>query len=220
MFITLEGVEGSGKSTLAGLLQCRFERAGMSVLRTREPGGCGLGMQIRPLLLNTSQVLDSRAELFLFLSDRAQHVGEVIRPALSAGKIVLCDRYADSTIAYQGHGRGMDVDTLQRLNDFATDGLWPDLTLLMDIAPEKGLLRARKRNSAGGIEDEEGRFEAETLEFHTKIRKGFLARAAKFPERFRVLDATLTPEQLVEKAWNEIVNKGGMSCRVHPILSE
>ena len=220
MFVTLEGVEGSGKSTLVKLLKEKIDAAGIPFLLTREPGGCALGQQIRPLLLNTSQVLEPRAELFLFLADRAQHVRDVILPALNAGKLVLCDRYADSTIAYQGYGRGMNVGMLQALNDFSTGGLWPDLTLLLDIAPEKGLARARGRNNAAGLDVEEGRFEAETLEFHTKIRQGFLARATKYPHRFHVLNAELSPESLVEQAWNEIMNKGGMSCRVHPISSK
>lgn len=217
MFVTFEGMEGSGKSTLSRLLLERLNNANIPSLHTREPGGCLLGNQIRPLLLSTSQVLYSKAELFLFLSDRAQHVHEVIRPALDNGLIVLCDRYADSTIAYQGYGRGMDIDTLQRLNDFSTNGLWPDLTFLLDIEPEKGLARARGRNSTQGLDEAEGRFEAEALEFHTKIRNGFLARAAEYPHRFRILDAELSPEKLIELAWKELGNKGGMSCRVPPI---
>lgn len=220
MFVTLEGIEGSGKSTLVKLLREKLDSYGIPSLCTREPGGCPLGQQIRPLLLNVTQCLEPRAELFLFLADRAQHVRELIRPALAEGKLVLCDRYADSTIAYQGSGRGMDVDILQQLNNFATDGLWPDLTFILDIAPEKGLARARGRNTAAGVDVEEGRFEAETLEFHSKIRQGFLARAKEYPERFRILNAVLPPEILVEQAWKEITGKGGMSCRVHPISSK
>lgn len=201
MFLTVEGVEGSGKSTLLDALAARLEAEGRPVMRTREPGGSSLGTHIRPLVLSTGQKPDPRAELFLFLADRAQHVAEVVKPALAAGTLVLCDRYADSTIAYQGYGRGMDVDWLQRLNDFATGGLWPDLTLLLDISPEVGLIRATRRNATTGLSRAEGRFEAETLAFHERIRQGFLTRARRYPGRFRVFDATLPPPALAEQAW-------------------
>ena len=197
MFVTVEGVEGAGKSTLLGMLSAEFERRGLSFIRTREPGGCGLGAKIRPLLLDVSSRVDSRAELFLFLADRARHVEETIRPALARGEWVLCDRYADSTIAYQGYGRGMDVETLQTLNDYATGGLWPDRTLLLDLPVETGLERALARNGREGLSQSEGRFEAEALAFHRRIREGFLERAARWPERFCVLDATLAPEELL-----------------------
>lgn len=197
MFVTVEGVEGAGKSTLLGMLSAEFERRGLSFIRTREPGGCGLGAKIRPLLLDVSSRVDSRAELFLFLADRAQHVEETIRPALARGEWVLCDRYADSTIAYQGYGRGMDVETLQTLNDYATGGLWPDRTLLLDLPVETGLERALARNGREGLSQSEGRFEAEALAFHRRIREGFLERATRWPERFCVLDATLAPEELL-----------------------
>lgn len=200
MFITVEGVEGAGKSTLLNLLADEFGRREISFLRTREPGGCGLGASLRPLLLDVSSSLDCRAELFLFLADRAQHVGEVIRPAMERGDWVLCDRYADSTIAYQGYGRGMDVDMLQKLNDYATRGLWPDRTLLLDLPVETGLARALARNGREGLTRSEGRFEAEALAFHQRIRDGFLARAGRWPERFRVLDATRSPEDLLMEA--------------------
>ena len=197
MFVTVEGVEGAGKSTLLGMLSAEFERRGLSFIRTREPGGCGLGAKIRPLLLDVSSRVDSRAELFLFLADRAQHVEETIRPALARGEWVLCDRYVDSTIAYQGYGRGMDVETLQSLNDYATGGLWPDRTLLLDLPVETGLERALARNGREGLSQSEGRFEVEALAFHRRIREGFLERAARWPERFCVLDATLAPEELL-----------------------
>lgn len=197
MFVTVEGVEGAGKSTLLGLLAGEFERRSLPFVRTREPGGCALGARIRPLLLDVSSRVDERAELFLFLADRAQHVAETIRPALQRGAWVLCDRYADSTIAYQGYGRGMDVETLQRLNDYATGGLWPDKTLLLDLPVETGLSRALARNGREGLTESEGRFEAEEQAFHQRIREGFLARAERWPERFCVLDARLSPEELL-----------------------
>ncbi|MCH5276985.1 MAG: dTMP kinase [Desulfovibrionaceae bacterium] len=201
MFLTVEGVEGSGKSTLLTALAVRLEARGTTVLRTREPGGCPLGARLRPLLLSADWTPDPNAELFLFLADRAQHVAEVIRPALAAGAHVLCDRYADSTIAYQGYGRGMDLEWLQRLNDCATGGLWPDLTLVLDLPAEAGLLRAARRNEAQGLSQTEGRFEAESLAFHERIRQGFLDRARRFPGRFRVLDAALPPPALADQAW-------------------
>ncbi len=197
MFVTVEGVEGAGKSTLLGLLAGEFERRALPFVRTREPGGCALGARIRPLLLDVSSRVDERAELFLFLADRAQHVAETIRPALQRGAWVLCDRYADSTIAYQGYGRGMDVETLQCLNDYATGGLWPDKTLLLDLPVETGLSRALARNGREGLTESEGRFEAEEQAFHQRIREGFLARAERWPERFCVLDARLSPEELL-----------------------
>ena len=200
MFVTVEGVEGAGKSTLMKLLVRELERRGISFVRTREPGGCGLGMSLRPLLLDVSSSLDSRAELFLFLADRAQHVADTIRPALSRGDWVLCDRYADSTIAYQGYGRGMDVDWLQTINDYATGGLWPDRTLLLDLPVETGLQRALIRNGREGLSRSEGRFEAEERAFHQRIRDGFLERVARWPERFRVLNAEHAPEVLLGEA--------------------
>ena len=200
MFVTVEGVEGAGKSTLLHLLGRELENRGISFIRTREPGGCGLGANLRPLLLDVSSRLDSRAELFLFLADRAQHVAETIRPAMARGDWVLCDRYADSTIAYQGYGRGMDVERLQMLNDYATGGLWPNKTLLLDLPVETGLARALARNGREGLSASEGRFEAEERAFHQRIRDGFLERAARWPERFSVLDATAAPEILLQQA--------------------
>ena len=200
MFLTVEGVEGAGKSTFIGLLETELVKLGIPFLRTREPGGCALGRQIRPLLLDAAQKVDARAELFLFLADRAQHVADTIRPALARGEWVICDRYADSTIAYQGYGRGMDVELLQSLNDCATGGLWPDITFLLDLPAEVGLSRALARNGREGLTQSEGRFEAEALAFHQRIREGFLARAARWPERFRVLDASQSPEDVAAQA--------------------
>ena len=200
MFLTVEGIEGAGKSTFIGLLEEALKARGIDVLRTREPGGCVLGQQIRPLLLAASQKMEPRAELFLFFADRAQHVAEIIRPALARGQWVICDRYADSTIAYQGYGRGMDVDVLQQMNDYATDGLWPEVTFLLDLPVEAGLERALARNGREGLTQSEGRFEAEALAFHQRIREGFLERAARWAGRFCVLDATLSPERLLAEA--------------------
>ena len=204
MFLTIEGIEGAGKSTFIGLLEDELVKRGVDFLRTREPGGCALGRQIRPLLLDASQKVSDRAELFLFLADRAQHVADTIRPALERGQWVICDRYADSTIAYQGYGRGMDPEELQKLNDYATGGLWPDITFLLDLPAEVGLGRALARNGREGLTQSEGRFEAEALAFHQRIREGFLARAARWPQRFRVLDAAQTPDAIVAQAMKHL----------------
>lgn len=200
MFVTVEGVEGAGKSTLLDMLAREMENRSIAFLRTREPGGCGLGKNLRSLLLDTSSMMDRQAELFLFLADRAQHVAEVIRPALDRGEWVLCDRYVDSTIAYQGYGRGMDIAMLQLLNEYAAGGLWPEKTLLLDLPVDVGLARAIARNGREGLTQKEGRFEAEALAFHQRIREGFLERASHWPERFVVLDAERSPEEILEKA--------------------
>ena len=204
MFLTVEGIEGAGKSTFIGLLEDELRKRGVDFLRTREPGGCALGRQIRPLLLDVSQQVSDRAELFLFLADRAQHVADTIRPAIERGQWVICDRYADSTIAYQGYGRGMDPEQLQMLNDYATGGLWPEITFLLDLPAEVGLGRALARNGREGLTQSEGRFEAEALAFHQRIREGFLARAARWPQRFRVLDAAQTPDAIVAQAMKHL----------------
>ena len=200
MFITVEGIEGSGKSTLIASLAERLEATGLSCLVTREPGGCRLGEDLRRILLESARRLDDRAELFLFLADRAQHVSEVVRPALSRGEWVICDRYADSTVAYQGYGRGMNTAMLQSASDAAARGLVPELTFLLDLPAEEGLRRARLRNLTEGIEASEGRFEAEELAFHERVRTGFLKLARMEPARFAVLDARRPPQELLANA--------------------
>ena len=142
MFITLEGIEGSGKTTLIENLADVFRTLNHEVLVTREPGGCALGRELRQMLLNPETEICPEAELFLFLADRAQHVAEVIRPALKRGEVVLCDRYADSTVVYQGYGRGLDIEKLRSLNDVAIGGLWPDRTFVLDMDPADALKRA------------------------------------------------------------------------------
>lgn len=200
MFVTLEGMEGAGKSTLQKGLAEQLAAMGHCVHMTREPGGCALGKTLRHILLDTASDVNPEAELFLFLADRAQHVHEGIRPALAAKNIVLCDRFADSTIVYQGYGRGFDVDLLQRLNNLAIGGLWPDMTFIVDVPPHTGLDRARSRNAAAGLTSDEGRFEAEDLAFHTRIRDGFLDWASRNAKRCTVLDGTLPPEALLQNA--------------------
>ena len=198
MFISFEGIEGSGKSTAQRLLAEHLQGLGYDPLLTREPGGCALGRSLRPILLDArTRGLSSRAELYLVLADRAQHVAEVIRPALEAGQTVLCDRYADSTLAYQGYGRGLDPEHLRRINDMATGGLMPDLTLLLDLPVHCGLERAGLRNREEGTVLSEGRFDAESLEFHERVRQGYRSLAAEEPERFAIIDAAQPPEDVV-----------------------
>jgi dTMP kinase len=199
VFVTFEGIEGSGKSTQIKLLAETLTARGRSVVLTREPGGSELGRTLRAILLSVeTRDLTSRAELFLYLADRAQHAASVIRPALIAGKAVLCDRYADSTVAYQGYGRGLDLAGLDALNAMAVDNLWPGRTILLDLDPETGLTRARNRNRRKGATAAEGRFEAEDLAFHGRVRQGYLALAARHPERFVVIDAT-APRDVVTR---------------------
>jgi len=191
MFITFEGIEGTGKSTQIALLKARLEAMGRRVRLTCEPGGSRIGAELRRVLLSLeNRDLCPRAELFLYLADRAQHVAQVVRPALAKGEIVLCDRFADSTVAYQAYGRGLDAELLHGLNTLAVDGLWPDLTILLDIDPEVGLTRAVSRNKAEGKTVAEGRFEAESLAFHSRVRQGYKAWAQRFPERIKLVDAS------------------------------
>lgn len=197
MFITFEGIEGTGKSTQIALLKSHLEARGRKVLVTLEPGGSRIGAELRRVLLSLeNRDITPQAELFLYLADRAQHVAQVVRPALEAGMVVLSDRFADSTVAYQAFGRGMDPEELHRLNTIAVGGLWPDLTIVLDLPPEVGLKRAVDRNTREGKSVAEGRFEAESLAFHARVRQGYLTWAARFPQRMRVVDATGTPEDI------------------------
>jgi dTMP kinase len=198
MFITFEGIEGAGKGTALERVCQWLTRKGHRTRVTREPGGSDLGRELRAVLLNIDQVIAPETELFLYLADRAQHVRQVVRPALAQGEIVLSDRYADSTIVYQGYGRGLlDVDALTALNEMAVNALWPDLTILLDLSPEIGLERARARNKALVLETSEGRFEAESPDFHRRVRQGYLAWAARHP-RFRIIDASRPPEAVFQ----------------------
>lgn len=190
MFITLEGIEGSGKTTQLRKLAERIP----NVLVTKEPGGTPTADRIRAILLDTRAKLDPVAELFLFAASRRQHVMEVIRPALKEGRVVICDRFTDATLAYQGFGRLLDLDRLRSLNDWATDSLRPDLTLIFDLPEETGLTRARSRNSTAPVD--EGRFELEDLRFHRRVREGYLALAKEEPQRYAVVDASGTPDEV------------------------
>lgn len=200
-FITFEGGDGTGKTTQVRVVESHLRELTGSCVLTREPGGTVLGKMLRKVLLEAGdEEIAESSELFLYLADRAQHVKEIIAPALCAGKIVLCDRFSDSTLAYQGYGRGMDLDWLRRLNDTATQGLRPDLSFLFDCPVDVGLARASHRS--GQSQDDrprEDRFEREKLEFHEKVRQGFLELARAEPERFRVIDASRPVTQVTEQ---------------------
>ena len=203
MFITLEGIEGCGKSTQIHLLHQRLASLGLRVVLTREPGGSELGRHLRSLLLHKDSAgLTAHSELFLYLADRAQHVAEVIKPALVRGDIVLCDRFADSTVVYQGYGRGLEPRLLDSLNQMVVARCVPDLTLILDLPVETGLRRARARNFARNQSDSEGRFEDESLGFHHRIREGYLIWASLHPGRCVVVQADLHPEAVGAKIWS------------------
>jgi dTMP kinase len=188
MFITFEGPEGSGKTTALASVAEVLEAEGHHVVRTREPGGSELGRTVRKVLLDGGEVAPL-AEVFLFLADRAQHVQSLVRPVLEAGGVVLCDRYTDSTIVYQGHARGVDVVELRRLNSIATGGLVPAMTFLLDLPAEVGLARLTSRD----------RLDAEPLAFHEKVRMGFLAEAAREPDRWTVVNADQPAEDVASQ---------------------
>ena len=198
-FITFEGGDGTGKSTQIKVLERHLAACGRSFVSTREPGGTPLGKLIRQALLEVGkQPIGSPTELFLYLADRAQHVQDVILPALDSAKLVLCDRYTDSTLAYQGYGRGIDLEVLRELNRIADRGVKPDLTLLFDCPVELGLSRTAKRLAEEG-EGREDRFEREKVEFHERVRAGFLALARAEPERFRIIDASRSVVEVTQE---------------------
>ena len=199
MFITLEGPEGSGKTSQTAQLADFLSQLGHEILTVREPGGSDIGEQIRGVIMamkNTA--MNPRTEILLFLASRAQFVEEIVRPALNAGKWVLCDRYADSTLAYQGYGHQVDLDVLRQLLKFATGGLTPDLTLLLDIETRVGLARKRK---AGG---EWNRLDAYPPEFHQRVRQGYLELAQQEPQRWVVIDAG-QPAEMVQSAMRQAI---------------
>ncbi|MHB9096916.1 MAG: dTMP kinase [Syntrophales bacterium] len=190
-FVTFEGSEGSGKTTQIKLAADWLKERGISVLSTAEPGGTPLGRKIREILLNRGTfAIGAEAELLLFAAARAQHVRETILPALDEGRWVLCDRFADATLAYQGFGRGLDTAFIRTLNAFSALSVIPDMTLLFDTSVETGLERAGRRTAGIRPEAAEDRFEQEDLAFHGRIRDGYLTLAAGEPERFRIVDGT------------------------------
>jgi dTMP kinase len=199
-FITFEGIDGSGKSTQMRLLAERLRSEGHDIFEAVEPGGTAIGRQIRRILLDAAnQDLRPTAELLLYFASRAQNVDECIRPALAAGKIVLCDRFTDSTLAYQGYARGLGEETVLALDRIACRGLAPDLTVLIDVDVECGIARAQKRNA--GSDAAETRMDDQSLEFHRKVREAYLALARRHADRFRIIDGRGAPETVAERVW-------------------
>ena len=201
MFITFEGPEGSGKTTQFSLLATFLQERNLPVVATREPGGTSIGNQIRACLHDVNNTaMTSAAEILLYSASRAQLVREVIRPALDAGKIVLCDRYADSTMAYQGYGRQLDLEAIAFITRFATGGLKPDLTFLLDVDVEAGL----QRRSAGG--EEMNRMDLQTLDFYKRMQEGYYEMAAAEPERWVIVNAN-RPVAVVQREIRQIASE-------------
>lgn len=202
LFITFEGPEGAGKSTQIRLLAARLEAVrletgGVAHLLTREPGGTDVGDRLRELVLDSRSRVSAMTEFLIYSASRAQLVHEVVRPALERGLVVVCDRYVDSSYAYQGHGRGLDMAKLRAVSEAATGGLTPQLTVLLDLDPALGLSRAARVNTPD-------RIEAAGLEFHGRVRQGFLTLAAAEPGRFLLLDAALQEDALAERIWQVV----------------
>ncbi len=197
MFITLEGIEGSGKTTQIDHIVTFLKNRGREYVVTREPGGTEIGKQIRAILLNPeNKDLDAMPELLLYAADRAQHISRIIRPALSDGKIVICDRFMDATTVYQGYARGLDMTWINTLHDLVLNGLEPDLTLLFDLPVNTGLSRAWAQIDNGLRSGLETRFEKEAVTFHQKVRSGYLALSRRHPKRFRIVDASGSIQQV------------------------
>jgi dTMP kinase len=202
-FITFEGIDGSGKSTQLRMLANELRVRGFNVLPTSEPGGTPLGRRLREAFLETEENVAPLAELLLFAADRAQHVNFLVKPALAEGKIVISDRYADATFAYQGAGRGFSESTVNQVIELATDGLKPDLTLFFDLPIEKAVLRTNNRTDAG---EQKNRMDKETAGFYARVREGYLKIALNEPERFRIVDAEGSTSE-VQMRVVEIVTK-------------
>ncbi len=216
IFVTFEGGEGSGKTTQLTLLANRIRASGKEVIETHDPGGTAIGKEIRTLLLDPgSAPIAAATELLLYEASRAQLVRELIAPALRRGVVVLCDRFTDSTLAYQGCGRGLDLDLIQRLNRCATDGVVPDLTILLDLDPKIGLTRCKRDTSldaATGSRAEPlcwDRIEAEPLDFHQRIREGYLALVRENPDRMIVIDAGCGVTEIETIVWNQFIRLQG-----------
>lgn len=200
MFITLEGIEGSGKTTALSHLVDYLEGGGHACQVTREPGGTSFGRRLRSILLDPdSGDIDPTAELLLYCADRVQHIRTVIQPALDAGQIVVCDRYVDATLAYQGGARGLGLDLIRALHRLALPPLMPDITCLFDLDPRVGLARAWAAVEDGQRHRRESRFEAEALAFHEKVRDNYLTLARAEAERFVIIDASVSPENVVQQ---------------------
>ena len=191
LFITFEGTDGAGKTTQIQRLTADLRQASYEVCLTREPGGTPISEQIREMLLNPDHSeMAATTELLLYAASRAQHVSEVIKPALKAGKVVISSRFADATVVYQGYGRGLDLEKIHRLNRIATDGVTPDVTFVLDLPVEIGLQRAQKRR--GGLD----RLEREKIEFHRRLREGYQTIARQEPQRLKIIDAQVSPKRV------------------------
>lgn len=205
MFITFEGPEGSGKTTISNIIEKRLEDIGYQVVHTREPGGTPIAEQIRNIILDKANtMLDARAEALLYAASRRQHLVEKVWPALKEGKIVICDRYIDSSLAYQGGARNLGVENVLNINMFATEGTFPDITLLFDIKPEDGLHRI-----AANADREVNRLDLEKIEFHKSVRNTFLELAKQYKNRYVIIDASKPLDEVVENTWKEILKKLG-----------
>lgn len=201
MFITIEGPEGSGKTTATNRVVEELIKRGYDVVRTREPGGTPIAEQIRNVILDKQNTaMDPRTEALLYAAARRQHLVEKIWPATKEGKLVICDRYIDSSLAYQGGARGLGIQEIIDINMFATDNTWPDLTILFDIEPEMGLARIAKN-----ADREVNRLDLEKIEFHKKVRETFLLLAKKQPERFIVIDASKDPDTVFKNTLEAIL---------------
>ena len=200
MFISFEGIEGSGKTTQIRGVADALRQKGHDVIMTREPGGSMMGAQIRSILLDSNNKgMNPLAELLLYMADRAQHLDEIVKPGLASGSIVLCDRYYDATVAYQGYARGLDMDLISGLHGLAFGGYQPDLTFLLDLPPETGLGRAWRQIENGQRTGTETRFEEEALDFHRRVREGYLSLARLEPRRFRIIDAAGPREKVARE---------------------
>lgn len=187
LFITLEGADGCGKTTQLNLLKEYLTSRGYEIVVTREPGGKGLGEKLREILLNYDGEVSDRCEAFLYLADRAQNIDTIIKPAINSGKIVLCDRHTDSSVAYQGYGREQNIDNINMLNELAVNGVHPDLTIVFDIDTETSMAR---------VGAEKDRLESAGIEFHKRVRNGYIEIAKKNPQRIKVVDASQTIEDV------------------------
>ena len=203
MFITLEGPEGSGKTTAVSYAVEELLKRGYQIVRTREPGGTEIAEQIRNVILDKNNTkMDPRTEALLYAASRRQHLVEKVWPALKEGKIVICDRYLDSSLAYQGGARGLGIDNILSINLFATENTFPDLTLLFDIDPKIGLERIAKNKDR-----EVNRLDLEKLEFHNKVRNSFLELAKRYPERFVIIDASKSVSEVQQDTLNAILER-------------
>jgi len=205
LFINLEGIEGTGKSTQSRRLAKRLREAGYECVLTREPGATAIGKQIRQIVLSPkNHRLCAEAELGLYFSDRAQHLREIVWPALEAGRIVVTDRFTDSTLAYQGYGRQLSLSMIRSLDRIMTGSFRPHVTLLLDLPVEEGLRRARRRNKESVTHGREGRFEKEELAFHERVRKGYANMARREPKRFVTVSAQGTASEVHEALWTAL----------------